>query len=132
MLTIYTAPSCTSCRKALQWLDEHGIPYNERNLSQGKLSMDELRQILMMTDEGTADIISTRSNAYRNLKIDINELSLSELLRLLHMNMSLLKRPILIDHKRIQVGYNEDDIRRFVPREIRELEMIDARMRAGI
>ncbi|EHG5986356.1 transcriptional regulator Spx, partial [Enterococcus faecalis] len=26
MLTLYTSPSCTSCRKARAWLQEHEIP----------------------------------------------------------------------------------------------------------
>ncbi|PXA61306.1 ArsC/Spx/MgsR family protein, partial [Staphylococcus pseudintermedius] len=27
-----------------------------------------------------------------------------------------LRRPIILDNKRLQVGYNEDEIRRFLPR----------------
>lgn len=32
MVTLYTSPSCTSCRKARAWLQENNIPYKERNL----------------------------------------------------------------------------------------------------
>ena len=32
MVTLYTSPSCTSCRKAKTWLEEHEIPYKERNI----------------------------------------------------------------------------------------------------
>ena len=35
---------------------------------------------------------------------------------------SLLRRPILIDEKRILIGFNEDEIRSLVPREIRSVE----------
>ena len=35
----------------------------------------------------------------------------------------MLKRPILIDDKRLQVGYNVDEIRRFLPREVRENQL---------
>ncbi|MDU4793037.1 MAG: glutaredoxin domain-containing protein, partial [Staphylococcus haemolyticus] len=27
MVTLFTSPSCTSCRKAKAWLQEHDIPY---------------------------------------------------------------------------------------------------------
>ena len=27
MVTLYTSPSCTSCRKARAWLEEHNIPF---------------------------------------------------------------------------------------------------------
>ena len=32
MVTLFTSPSCTSCRKAKTWLQEHDIPYTERNI----------------------------------------------------------------------------------------------------
>ncbi|MCF0116762.1 MAG: hypothetical protein HUJ61_01775, partial [Bacilli bacterium] len=30
---------------------------------------------------------------------------------------SVLKRPIMVDDRRIQVGYNEEEIRTFIPRD---------------
>ena len=52
MVTLYTSPSCTSCRKARAWLKEHNIPYAERNIFSDPLSVDELKQILQMTEDG--------------------------------------------------------------------------------
>ncbi|MGH2117998.1 ArsC/Spx/MgsR family protein, partial [Aerococcus sp. L_32] len=37
-----------------------------------------------------------------------------------------LRRPIILDDKRLQVGYNEDEIRRFLPRSVRKLELQQA------
>ena len=34
----------------------------------------------------------------------------------------ILKSPILVDEKRLQVGYKEDDIRAFLPRSVRNVE----------
>jgi regulatory protein spx len=31
----------------------------------------------------------------------------------------MLRRPIIQDHKRLQVGYNEEEIRSFLPRKLR-------------
>ncbi len=50
-------------------------------------------------------------------------LPLQELLELVQNNPGLLRRPILIDDKRLQVGFNEDEIRRFLPRDVRQLEL---------
>ena len=41
----------------------------------------------------------------------------------------ILKSPILVDDKRLQVGYKEDDIRAFLPRSVRNVENAEARMR---
>lgn len=131
MVTLYTSPSCTSCRKARAWLKEHNIPYAERNIFSDPLSVDELKQILQMTEDGTEEIISTRSKVYQDLHVNIDDLSLKDLLDLVQRHPGLLRRPIIMDEKRLQVGYNEDEIRRFLPHEVRALELRRARELAG-
>lgn len=131
MVTLYTSPSCTSCRKARAWLKEHNIPYAERNIFSDPLSVDELKQILQMTEDGTEEIISTRSKVYQDLHVNIDDLSLKDLLDLVQRHPGLLRRPIIMDEKRLQVGYNEDEIRRFLPREVRALELRRAQELAG-
>ena len=123
MVTLYTTPSCTSCRKARAWLEEHQIPYTERNIFSEPLSLQEIKDILRMTEEGTEDIVSTRSKAYSDLNIEISELSLNDFYRIVQEQPGLLRRPIMIDEKRLPIGFNEDEIRRFLPREVRALEL---------
>ncbi|WP_347980668.1 transcriptional regulator SpxA [Limosilactobacillus allomucosae] len=132
MVTLYTSPSCTSCRKARAWLKERGIPFTERNIFSEPLSMDEVKNILRMTENGTEDIISKRSKAYQSLNINLDEMSMTELYDLIRKNPGLLRRPIIMDDKRLQIGYNEDEIRRFLPREVRALELAEARRKANL
>ena len=132
MVTLYTSPRCTSCRKARAWLKEHGIPFTERNIFSEPLSMDEVKNILRMTENGTEDIISKRSKAYQSLNINLDEMSMTELYDLIRKNPGLLRRPIIMDDKRLQIGYNEDEIRRFLPREVRALELAEARRKANL
>lgn len=132
MLTLYTSPSCTSCRKARAWLQEHEIPFTERNIFSEPLNISELQNILEMTEDGTEEIISTRSKVFQKLNTDLDELSLQELLELVQNNPGLLRRPIMVDEKRLQVGFNEDEIRRFLPRGVRQLELRHAQLMAGL
>ena len=46
------------------------------------MSIDEIKQILKMTEDGTEEIISKRSKAYQELDINIEEMPLQELLDL--------------------------------------------------
>ncbi|HEL9602081.1 TPA: transcriptional regulator Spx [Listeria monocytogenes] len=126
MVTLYTSPSCTSCRKARAWLEEHDIPYKERNIFSEPLSLDEIKEILRMTEDGTDEIISTRSKTFQKLNVDLDSLSLQQLFELIQKNPGLLRRPIIIDEKRLQVGYNEDEIRRFLPRRVRTYQLREA------
>ncbi|OCS94294.1 transcriptional regulator Spx [Caryophanon latum] len=122
-VTIYTQASCSSSRKAIKWLKENNIEYTEKRITSQLLSLAEFKEILSMTEDGTDEIIATNSNDFKNLQIDIDQLSIQELYTLIQQYPRMLRSPILIDSKRIQVGYNEMDIRRFIPRKVRAFEL---------
>lgn len=126
MVTLYTSPSCTSCRKAKAWLEEHDIPFTERNIFSDSLSLDEIKEILRMTEDGTDEIISTRSKVFQKLDMNLDQLPMKQLFQLIQENPGLLRRPIILDEKRLQVGYNEDEIRRFLPRTVRTFQLKEA------
>lgn len=125
MVTIFTSPSCTSCRKAIAWLKSHNIPMEERNIFKKPFTADEIKQILRLTEDGTEEIISKRSKQYQALDINLDELKLSELIDLLIAQPALVKRPLMMDDRRLQIGYNEDEIRCFLPREFRQAALAE-------
>ena len=63
--------------------------------------------------------------------MDIEDLSVNEVIDIIMETPRILKSPILVDDKRLQVGYKEDDIRAFLPRSVRNVEM-QQRMRAAL
>jgi regulatory protein spx len=126
MVTLFTSPSCTSCRKARAWLEEHNIEFNERNIFSEPLTLTEIKEILRMTEDGTDEIISTRSKVFQELNVNLDQLPLKDLIQLIQKNPGLLRRPIILDEKRLQVGYNEDEIRRFLPRTVRTFQLREA------
>ncbi|WP_395320266.1 transcriptional regulator Spx [Fructilactobacillus frigidiflavus] len=132
MLNLYVAPSSASSRKARTWLKDHDISFKERNINSKPLNADEVKHILRLTENGSEDIISTRSNIFKKLHLDLDELSLGQLVDLLVKYPDLIKRPIIFDDKRLEVGYNEEEIRRFLPRDIRqaELKQLEEKLRA--
>jgi regulatory protein spx len=119
MVNLYTTPSCTSCRKAKAWFEEHHIDYIERNILSEPLTVDEIKSILRLTEDGTSEIISTNSKTFKELNINIESLPLNEFYQLIMEHPKMLRMPIFHDEKRLQVGYNEEDIRSFLPRRLR-------------
>lgn len=120
MILLYSSPGCASCRKAKQWLVDNEVKFYEKNIFSVILKEDEIKYILSRSENGAEDIISTRSKVFKNLGKDVNDMSVKELISLIQENPSILKRPILLDDKSIIVGYDDDEITSFVPREIRE------------
>ena len=132
MIKIYTVSSCTSCKKAKNWLNAHQLTYNEHNLGKEAITKEEILDILMKTENGVASIVSSKNRYAKSLDCDIEELSVSEVIDIITANPRILKSPILIDEKRLQVGYKEDDIRAFLPRAVSNVENAQARMRVAL
>lgn len=116
MITIYTSPSCSSCRKVKKFLDDEHVQYREKNIFATILKEEELKDILEKTENGTEDIISTRSKIIKEGNVDIDSMSMKELLQFIKDNPSILKRPILVDDMSIQVGYSKDEVASFIAR----------------
>jgi regulatory protein spx len=123
MLNLYVAPSSASSRKARKWLVDHGIEFKERNISRIPLNADEIKRILRLTENGSEDIISTRSNAFQKLHVDLDNLTVSQLIDLMVKHPDLIRRPLIFNDEQLQVGFSEEDIRSFLPRSVREASL---------
>ena len=90
---------------------KHGyhLPYKEQNLGKEPLTKEEILNILSKTENGVESIVSSKNRYAKALNCDIDELSVSEVIDLIQENPRILKSPILIDDKRLQVGYKEVD-----------------------
>lgn len=113
MIKIYSSPSCSSCRKVKDWFDSEKIPYVEINILKEKLTEDDLKEMLEKSLDGTDEIISTRSKIFKEKHINVDKMSFKALLSFIQENPTILKRPIIVDDHKIQVGYNSDEIEIF-------------------
>ena len=116
MIKIYVSPSCSSCKKVKEWFNEQQIPFEEKNIFGTTLKEEELKDILTKSENGTSDIISKRSKVIKEQKIDVENMTISEMIKFIRENPSVLKRPIMVDDHRIQVGYNKEEITTFIPK----------------
>lgn len=123
MIVVYTSPGCASCRKVKQWLNQRGLKYIEKNIFTTVLNEGEIKHLLMRSENGTEDIISKRSKVIQESNIDIEELSLKELVLFIQNNPSVLKRPIIVNERNFLVGYDEEEIGAFVPPQLRRITL---------
>ena len=106
MITLFLSPSCTSCRKAKAWLEKHKVPFQEHNIMTSPLTRKELQHILSLTENGTDDIISTRSKIFQKLNIDVESISVSELLHLIEQYPTQNRTPMIIYANSMHSGFN--------------------------
>lgn len=122
MIKIYTAPTCSSCRKVKKYFDEFNIEYEEKNILGVPLTKDDIFKMLINSENGFEDIISTRSKIIKENNINFDKMKMSEVIDFIINNPSVLKRPIIVANQDMQVGYNSDDISIFLPQELRSLD----------
>lgn len=122
MIILYSSPGCASCRKVRQWLKERNLKFIEKNIFTTMLSEREIKLLLMRSENGTEDIISKRSKVMQESFIDLDDLSISELVTFIQRHPSVLKRPIIMNEKSFLVGYDEEEIDAFLPPEMRNLD----------
>ena len=99
---------CSTCIKALKWLDEHNISYEERAIKEENPTYEELKEWYTKSGLPLKKFFNTSGQSYRSLglKDKLPTLSLDEAVELLASDGMLIKRPILIkDGKVLQVGY---------------------------
>ena len=121
MIVVYTSPGCASCRKVKQWLKERELQYEEKNIFTSILKENEIKELLVRSANGTDDIISKRSKIIKEGNIDVDSMRMSDLIRFIQQNPSVLRRPIIIDDHNFLVGYDNEEIDVFVPRELRRI-----------
>jgi len=89
------------------------IDFEERHLFRQTPTVEELIFLLTLTTEGLDEILATRSQSFKELNLDIEDLPLSQVVELIVKNPKLLRRPILTDGKQLVVGYRPEHLGTF-------------------
>ena len=110
MIVLYTSPGCASCRKVRNWLKENDFKFIEKNIFTTQLQENEIKYLLLRSENGSEDIISKRSKVVINSKIEIDEMKVEELVHFVINNPSVLKRPIIVSENNFLIGYDVEEI----------------------
>ena len=103
-------PSCSTCKKAQAWLDEHGVAYQLRNIAQNNPTVEELAAWLPLTNRPVKALFNTSGRVYQSLglKDRLASLSTQEQLALLATDGMLVKRPLLVLENAVLVGFRPE------------------------
>ena len=102
-------PPCSTCKKAKQWLDSHGINYTDRHIKEQNPTYEELKLWYKQSGLPLKRFFNTSGLLYKsmNLKDRLPEMSEEEQLRLLASDGMLVKRPLLITDTKVLTGFKE-------------------------
>ena len=102
-------PSCTTCKKAKKWLDEHGLVYEDRHIKEHKPTYEELKVWQEKSGLSLKKFFNASGLLYKsmNLKDKLPTLTEEEQHRLLDTDGMLVKRPLLVTEDTVLVGFQE-------------------------
>ena len=104
-------PRCSTCQKALKWLQERGIEVEVRDIVQQNPSEAELEEWIDRSGLAVNRFFNTSGLLYKSmeLKDKLPQMSEDEMLKLLATDGMLVKRPLLVSDEFVLVGFKETE-----------------------
>ena len=109
MMLAVCYPRCSTCKKAVKWLEDNNIEYTYRDIKTDNPSEDELRKWHAMSGLPLKRFFNTSRMLYKemHLKDRLPEMSEDEQFSLLASDGLLVKRPIAVADGKVLVGFRE-------------------------
>jgi|SRR5690606_5594753 len=111
-MDIYGIKNCSTVKKALNWLDEHGVSYVFHDFKKEGASADKLEA---WADEvGWEALVNKRGTTWRKLdpeaqaKVSDQDAAIA----LMQAHTSVIKRPVIETEKGIILGFDPDELQR--------------------
>ncbi|HEY4393912.1 MAG TPA: Spx/MgsR family RNA polymerase-binding regulatory protein [Polyangia bacterium] len=108
-VAVWQYPKCSTCRKALKWLDAHGVAYQATDLVARPPSLTKLRELFKRAGLPIARFFNTSGESYRagGFKDRLSTMSEAEALAALAADGKLIKRPLVDTGDAVLVGFDE-------------------------
>jgi arsenate reductase len=94
-LTIYQKPTCSTCRQAVQFLEESGKPFTSINYYEKLFTKAQLKNLLKKAGLSPKDMLRTKEEIYKDLGLAKKNLSDDEWLDVMVAHPDLIQRPIV-------------------------------------
>lgn len=111
MMLFLCYPRCSTCKKAQDWLTEHGVDFTLRDIKLQSPTEDELRAWHNASGLPIKRFFNTSGLQYKSLglKDKLPQMTMDEQYALLATDGMLVKRPLLVGEDFVLVGFKESE-----------------------
>lgn len=111
MIKVYCYSKCSTCKKALKWLDEKGTDYELIDIKENNPSEAELREYHAKSGLPLKRFFNTSGMIYRDMELSkkLPSMSDDEQFALLASDGMLVKRPLLVKDDIVLTGFREKE-----------------------
>ena len=102
---------CSTCMKALKWLEENQVDFEERSIVEENPTYEELKEWYQKSGLPLKKFFNTSGMLYKEMKLKdkLPEMSEEEQLKLLATNGMLVKRPLVVGEDFVLTGFREKE-----------------------
>ena len=102
---------CSTCLKALKWLEEHQVEFTERAIVEENPTYEELKVWYEKSGLPLKKFFNTSGLLYKDmgLKDKLSDMTEEEQLKLLATNGMLVKRPLVVCEDFVLTGFREKE-----------------------
>ena len=113
MTKVYCYSRCTTCKKAIKWLDDNKIEYELIDIKEDHPDDAMLREFHKKSGLPLRKFFNTSGILYRELELSkkLPDMSEDDMFSLLASDGMLVKRPLLITNDKVLTGFKEDEWR---------------------
>ena len=111
MIKVYCYSKCSTCKKALAWLDAHQVAYTLADIKTEHPDEETLRKYRAMSGLPLKRLFNTSGIQYREQELSkkLPEMPEDEQFRLLASDGMLVKRPLLVGDDFVLTGFREEE-----------------------
>jgi len=111
MLKVYCYSKCSTCKKALKWLDEKKIKHEVIDIKADHPDEETLRKYYAISGLPLKRFFNTSGIQYRELELSkkLPDMSEEEQFRLLAGDGMLVKRPLLVGNGFVLTGFKQSE-----------------------
>ena len=103
-MKVFHKPTCITCKKAISELERMESDIEKRDFFKEPFSESELKKIIKMTGKKPIELIRKRDKMYKELDLENNKKTDSQIIKLMVKYPGLILRPIIITKKKAFVG----------------------------
>ena len=110
-MKIYCYSKCSTCKKALAWLDERGIKYELLDIKEQHPGEEELKSYHRLSGLPLKKFFNTSGMIYREMELSkkLPTMSEDEQYALLATDGMLVKRPLVVGDDFVLTGFREKE-----------------------
>jgi arsenate reductase len=94
-ITVFQKPTCTTCRQVHAALRDAGVDFEAVDYYTDPIPKTKLRELLRKMGMSPRELLRTKEEVYRKLRLGERELTDSEIIDLMVANPDLIERPIV-------------------------------------